>query len=126
METRVLPIEAGLSSSHIIERRYSMYAVVVTGGKQYRVEEGQTLKVEKLEVATGEALDLEKVLMIGNGDDVKIGAPVVDGAKVTAEVINHGRHKKVKIMKFKRRKHHMKQMGHRQWFTEIKITSIAG
>ncbi|MBV1960069.1 MAG: 50S ribosomal protein L21 [Alcanivorax sp.] len=103
-----------------------MYAVVVTGGKQYRVEEGQTLKVEKLEVATGEALDLEKVLMIGNGDDVKIGAPVVDGAKVTAEVINHGRHKKVKIMKFKRRKHHMKQMGHRQWFTEIKITSIAG
>ena len=103
-----------------------MYAVVVTAGKQYRVEEGQTLKVEKLEVATGEALDLEKVLMIGNGDDVKIGAPVVDGAKVTAEVINHGRHKKVKIMKFKRRKHHMKQMGHRQWFTEIKITSIAG
>lgn len=103
-----------------------MYAVVVTGGKQYRVEEGQTLKVEKLEVATGEALDLEKVLMIGNGDDVKIGAPVVDGAKVTAEVINHGRHKKVKIIKFKRRKHHMKQMGHRQWFTEIKITSIAG
>ena len=103
-----------------------MYAVVVTGGKQYRVEEGQTLKVEKLEVATGEALDLEKVLMIGNGDDVKIGAPVVDGAKVTAEVINHGRHKKVKIMKYKRRKHHKKQKGNRQWFTEIKITSIAG
>lgn len=103
-----------------------MYAVVVTGGKQYRVEEGQTLKVEKLEVATGEKLELERVLMIGNGDDVKIGAPVVEGAKVTAEVVDHGRHKKVKIMKFKRRKHHMKQMGHRQWFTEIKITSIAG
>ena len=103
-----------------------MYAVVVTGGKQYRVEEGQTLKVEKLEVATGENVELEKVLLIGNGDDVKIGAPVVEGAKVTAEVVNHGRHKKVKIMKFKRRKHHMKQMGHRQWFTEIKITSIAG
>lgn len=103
-----------------------MYAVVVTGGKQYRVEEGQTLKVEKLEVATGEKLELERVLMIGNGDEVKIGAPVVEGAKVTAEVVDHGRHKKVKIMKFKRRKHHMKQMGHRQWFTEIKITSIAG
>ncbi|GAA6144353.1 MULTISPECIES: 50S ribosomal protein L21 [Thalassolituus] len=103
-----------------------MYAVVVTGGKQYRVEEGQTLKVEKLEVATGENVELEKVLLIGNGDDVKIGAPVVEGAKVTAEVVNHGRHKKVKIMKFKRRKHHMKQMGHRQWFTELKITSIAG
>ena len=103
-----------------------MYAVVVTGGKQYRVEEGQTLKVEKLEVATGENVELEKVLLIGNGDDVKIGAPVVEGAKVTAEVVNHGRHKKVKIMKFKRRKHQMKQMGHRQWFTELKITSIAG
>ncbi|WP_028293405.1 50S ribosomal protein L21 [Oceanobacter kriegii] len=103
-----------------------MYAVVATGGKQYRVEEGQTLKVEKLEVATGEAVELDKVLLIGNGDDVKIGAPVVEGAKVTAEVVTHGRHKKVKIMKFKRRKHHMKQAGHRQWFTELKITSIAG
>ena len=103
-----------------------MYAVVVTGGKQYRVEEGQTLKVEKLEVATGESIELEKVMLIGNGDDVKIGAPVVEGAKVVAEIINHGRHKKVKILKFKRRKHHMKQMGHRQWFTELKITSIAG
>ena len=103
-----------------------MYAVVATGGKQYRVEEGQTLKVEKLEVATGETVELDKVLLIGNGDDVKIGAPVVEGAKVTAEVVTHGRHKKVKIMKFKRRKHHMKQAGHRQWFTELKITSIAG
>ncbi|MDF1764727.1 MAG: 50S ribosomal protein L21 [Oleibacter sp.] len=103
-----------------------MYAVIVTGGKQYRVEEGQTLKVEKLEVATGEKVEIEKVLLIGNGDDVKIGVPVVAGALVTAEVIDHGRHKKVKIMKFKRRKHHMKQMGHRQWFTELKITSIAG
>ena len=103
-----------------------MYAVIVTGGKQYRVEEGQTLKVEKLEVGTGESLDLEKVLLIGNGDDVKIGAPVVEGAKVTAEVVSHGRHKKVKILKFKRRKHHMKQMGHRQWFTELKITGING
>ncbi len=103
-----------------------MYAVVVTGGKQYRVEEGQTLKVEKLEIATGESVALEKVLLIGNGDDVKIGAPVVAGAKVTAEVVAHVGHKKVKILKFKRRKHHMKQMGHRQWFTELKITSIAG
>lgn len=103
-----------------------MYAVVVTGGKQYRVEEGQTFKVEKLEVATGDQIKLERVLLIGNGDDVKIGAPVVEGAKVMAEVVAHGRHKKIKIIKFKRRKHHMKQMGHRQWFTELKITSIAG
>lgn len=103
-----------------------MYAVIVTGGKQYRVEEGLTLKVEKLEVATGESVNIDQVLLIGNGDDVKIGAPVVEGAKVVAEVVTHGRHKKVKILKFKRRKHHMKQMGHRQWYTELKITSIAG
>lgn len=103
-----------------------MYAVVVTGGKQYRVEEGQTFKVEKLEVATGESIELERVLLIGNGDDVKIGAPLVEGAKVMAEIVAHGRHKKIKIIKFKRRKHHIKQMGHRQWFTELKITSIAG
>lgn len=103
-----------------------MYAVIVTGGKQYRVEEGQTLKVEKIEVATGESVAIEKVLLIGNGDDVKIGAPVVAGATVTAEVVAHGRHKKIRIIKFRRRKHHMKQMGHRQWFTEIKITGING
>jgi large subunit ribosomal protein L21 len=103
-----------------------MYAVVVTGGKQYRVEEGEVLRVEKLEVATGEAIELERVLLIGIGDEVTIGTPVVEGAKVTAEVVGHGRHKKVKILKFKRRKHHMKQMGHRQWFTELKITGIAG
>jgi large subunit ribosomal protein L21 len=65
------------------------------------------------------------VLLIGNGDDVKIGQPVVEGAKVTAEIVAHGRHKKVKIIKFRRRKHSMKQMGHRQWFTELKITSIS-
>jgi large subunit ribosomal protein L21 len=102
-----------------------MYAVIVTGGKQYRVEEGQTLKVEKIETATGESIQLEKVLLVGNGDDVKIGQPVVEGANVTAEIVAHGRHKKVKIIKFRRRKHSMKQMGHRQWFTELKITSIS-
>ena len=102
-----------------------MLAVFKTGGKQYSVKAGQVLKVEKLEVATGGAVEIERVLLIGNGDDVKIGQPLVEGATVTAEVVAHGRHKKVKIIKFKRRKHHMKQMGHRQWFTEIKITSIA-
>ena len=102
-----------------------MYAVIVTGGKQYRVEEGQTLKVEKIETATGDSIELEQVLLIGNGDDVKIGQPIVEGAKVTAEIVAHGRHKKVKIIKFRRRKHSMKQMGHRQWFTELKITSIS-
>ncbi|MCL7461940.1 50S ribosomal protein L21 [Pseudomonas sp. NW5] len=101
-----------------------MYAVIVTGGKQYKVAEGEFLKIEKLDVATGESIAFDKVLLVGNGDDVKIGAPVVEGAKVTAEVINQGRHDKIRIIKFRRRKHHMKRQGHRQWFTEIKITGI--
>ena len=103
-----------------------MYAVVESGGKQHRVIEGETLKVEKLDFATGETLTIDQVLMVGEGESVKIGAPYVDGGKVTAEIISHGRHDKVTIVKFRRRKHHRKQMGHRQWYTELKITSIAG
>ena len=101
-----------------------MYAVIETGGKQHRVIEGQTLKVEKLELATGSSIDFDQVLLVGSGDSVKIGEPYVAGSKVTAEVIAQGRHKKVKIIKFRRRKHHMTQAGHRQWYTEIKITGI--
>ena len=101
-----------------------MYAVIVTGGKQYKVAEGEFLKIEKLDVPVGEAISFDRVLLIGNGEDVKIGAPVVEGAKVTAEVIDHGRHDKVTIIKFRRRKHSMKRQGHRQWFTEVKITGI--
>ena len=103
-----------------------MYAVVESGGKQHRVIEGETLKVEKLDIATGDTLTIGQVLMVGEGESVKIGAPYVDGSKVTAEVISHGRHKKITIVKFRRRKHHRKQMGHRQWFTELKITGITG
>jgi len=102
-----------------------MYAVIVSGGKQHRVSEGETLKVEKLAVEAGSSVEFDQVLLVANGEEIKIGAPVVDGAKVSAEVVAHGRGKKVRIMKFKRRKHHMKQMGHRQWFTEIKITGIS-
>jgi large subunit ribosomal protein L21 len=112
------------ASGEQVQRRRSMYAVIVTGGKQYKVAEGEFLKVEKLEVATGESLTFDRVLLVANGDDVKIGAPVVDGAKVTAEVVSQGRHDKIRIIKFRRRKHHMKRQGHRQWFTEIKITGI--
>ncbi|WP_449329097.1 50S ribosomal protein L21 [Salinispirillum marinum] len=101
-----------------------MYAVIKSGGKQYRVKEGQLLKLEKIELEAGSTVNFDEVLLIGNGDDVKIGEPLVAGAKVTAEVIAQGRHKKVRILKFKRRKHHMKTMGHRQWFTEVKITGI--
>ncbi len=103
-----------------------MFAVIVSGGKQYRVQEGQTLKVEKLTAEAGSNVDFDRVLLVSNGDDVKVGAPVVEGAKVSAEVVSHGRGDKVKIIKFRRRKHHMKRQGHRQWFTEVKITGISG
>lgn len=103
-----------------------MYAVIESGGKQHRVVEGETLKLEKIEAATGEEISFDKVLMVGEGESVKIGAPYVEGSKVTAEIVAQGRAKKVRIIKFRRRKHHMKQMGHRQWFTEVKITGISG
>jgi large subunit ribosomal protein L21 len=103
-----------------------MYAIFESGGKQHRVVEGETLKLEKIEVATGEKVEFDKVYLVANGSDVKIGAPVVAGATVTAEVISHGRGDKVKIIKFRRRKHSMKRQGHRQWFTEVKITGIKG
>ncbi|AVV34306.1 MAG: 50S ribosomal protein L21 [Cobetia sp.] len=102
-----------------------MYAVIKSGGKQYRVQEGQTLKLEKLEVATGEAIQFDEVLMVAEGDDIKVGAPLVEGAKVSAEVVSHGRGDKVTIIKFRRRKHSMRRAGHRQWFTEVKITGIS-
>ncbi len=101
-----------------------MYAVIESGGKQHRVEEGQVLKLEKLDASTGDSINFDKVLMIGEGAGVKIGKPYVEGS-VTAEVISHGRGDKVSIIKFRRRKHHMKRQGHRQWFTEVKITGIS-
>ncbi len=102
-----------------------MYAVIKTGGKQYRVEEGQVIRVETLRAETGETVDFSEVLMVSNGDDIKIGAPVVEGAKVSGTVLEHGRHKKIEIIKFKRRKHHMKRQGHRQNYTAVRIESIA-
>ncbi|MGB3726378.1 MAG: 50S ribosomal protein L21 [Glaciecola sp.] len=101
-----------------------MYAVFQSGGKQHRVAEGQTVRLEKIEVAPGESIDFDNILMVSNGDDIKIGTPYVAGGKVTAEVVTHGRGDKVKIVKFRRRKHSRKEMGHRQWFTEVKITAI--
>ncbi|PIE40994.1 MAG: 50S ribosomal protein L21 [Gammaproteobacteria bacterium] len=102
-----------------------MYAVFKSGGKQHRVQEGDVIKLEKLETATGDTVEFDQVLLVANGDDVKVGAPLVEGGKVTAEVVSHGRGDKIRIIKFRRRKHSMKRQGHRQWFTEVKITGIS-
>ncbi len=102
-----------------------MYAVIKTGGKQYRVAEGDRLRVETLNAAAGESIDLDSVLMVGEGENVKIGTPMVDNAKVTASIVTHGRADKVEIIKFRRRKHHRKQMGHRQNYTLLEITGIS-
>lgn len=103
-----------------------MYAVIESGGKQHRVEPGEVLKLEKLAVAEGETINFDKVMMIGEGSDIKIGAPYVEGGKVTAEVVSHGRGNKVTIIKMRRRKHYRRQAGHRQSYTQVKITDISG
>ncbi len=103
-----------------------MYAVIRTGGKQYRVSQGDTLRIETLDANAGDSIEFDQVLMVGEGESVKIGTPLVEGGKVTATVKAHGRGDKVEIIKFRRRKHHMKRMGHRQNFTEVEITGISG
>jgi large subunit ribosomal protein L21 len=102
-----------------------MYAVIQTGGKQYRVEEGTYLKIEKLELGTGDSIEFDKVLMIESDGNVQVGLPFIEGGKVTATVLSQGRHDKIRIIKFRRRKHHMKKMGHRQYYTEVQITGIS-
>ena len=103
-----------------------MYAVVKTGGKQYRVSAGQKIKVEQIPADVGSEITLGQVLMVGEGESVRIGTPVVDGAAVTATVVSHGRHDKVKIFKMRRRKHYIKHQGHRQNYTELRIEAISG
>lgn len=102
-----------------------MYAVIKTGGKQYRVVAGDKLKVEQLTGEVGSELVIDKVLMVADGDNVTIGSPIISGATVTATVLSHGRHDKVMIFKFRRRKHYRKTQGHRQNYTEIQIQQIA-
>lgn len=102
-----------------------MYAIFTTGGKQYRVSQGDKLDIEKLDVEEGATVDFENVLMVSNDDAVQIGAPYVAGGKVTATVTEQGRGKKVEIIKFRRRKHHQKRTGHRQYITKVEITAIS-
>jgi len=102
-----------------------MFAVFSSGGKQHRVTEGEVIKLERLTAEPGEEVVFDKVLIVADGDQVNVGQPYVDGGKVTAEVIAHDRGKKIRIIKFKRRKDYMRRQGHRQWFTQLKITGIS-
>jgi large subunit ribosomal protein L21 len=101
-----------------------MYAVIATGGKQYRVAEGDVVRIEKLEAELGASVEFDKVLLVSDGSDVKIGAPLLAGSKVSAVVHKHGKGDKKVIVKFRRRKHYMRQGTHRQFFTDVKITGI--
>lgn len=101
-----------------------MYAVIASGGKQYRVSEGQVLKLETLPGEVGGRVEFDHVMLIADGADMNVGAPYIEGAKVAGEVVEHGRGDKIRIIKFRRRKHHMKRMGHRQNYTAVKITKI--
>lgn len=102
-----------------------MYAIIKTGGKQYRVAAGDTIKVETLNAEVGSQVTLSEVLAVSDGNELKVGAPFVEGASVTATVVSHGRHDKVRIFKMRRRKHSIKSAGHRQNYTELKIDTIA-
>ncbi|GAB2889896.1 50S ribosomal protein L21 [Paralcaligenes sp. KSB-10] len=101
-----------------------MYAVIKTGGKQYRVAAGQKLKIEQIPADIGQEITLDQVLSVGEGDQLKIGTPLVSGAVVTATVLAQGRHDKVKIFKMRRRKHYQKRQGHRQNYTELRIDAV--
>ena len=103
-----------------------MYAVFRTGGKQYRAQQGDRLRVERLEAAVGDAINFDQVLLVGEGASIQIGAPLLAGGKVEAKVIAQGRSDKIMIIKFKRRAHYKRVKGHRQMFTEVEITSISG
>ncbi|MBO4329421.1 MAG: 50S ribosomal protein L21 [Rhodocyclaceae bacterium] len=102
-----------------------MYAVIKTGGKQYRVAAGEKIKVEQIPADVGSEIVLDQVLMVGEGESVKIGTPMLAGASVKATVLAHGRHAKVRIFKMRRRKHYQKHQGHRQNYTELRIEAIA-
>ena len=102
-----------------------MYAILASGGKQYKVAEGEILQVESLEAEVGSNVEFDQVLMVADGENVKIGTPYLEGAKVAGEVVEQGRGEKVTILKFRRRKHYMRRAGHRQNFTAVKITKIS-
>lgn len=103
-----------------------MFAVIESGGKQHRVEEGEILRLEKLAAGPGETVTFDRVLLVAQGDDIKVGTPFVDGGEVTAEVVGEGRGEKITVIKFKRRKNYHRKQGHRQSYTEVRVTGIRG
>jgi len=117
----IIPDSAKMGSME----RNIMYAVIKTGGKQYRIQVGEKLKVEQLAVESGNELVLDQVLMVADGDKVSVGTPFIAGAKVNATVLGQGRHDKIRIFKMRRRKHYQKHQGHRQNYTAIQITGIS-
>ncbi len=118
----------GLVLGISIERneKVIMYAVIKTGGKQYRVAAGEKIKVEQIAADVGQEIVIDQVLAVGNGADLKVGTPLVSGATVTVTVLAHGKHDKVHIFKMRRRKHYQKRQGHRQQYTELQIGAITG
>lgn len=101
-----------------------MFAVFLSGGKQHRVNEGDVLKLERLKAEPGEEVEFDKVLLVADGEDVSVGQPYVDGGRIKARVLGHDRGRKIRVIKFKRRKNYMRRQGHRQWYTEVRITGI--
>ena len=111
-------------SRRVFNERADMYAVIKTGGKQYKVATGEKIKIEQIAADVGQEITIDEVLAVGNGADLKVGTPLVTGASVVAKVLAQGRHDKVRIFKMRRRKHYQKRQGHRQTFTELEISAV--
>jgi large subunit ribosomal protein L21 len=123
---RQSPSQANREDLSSFLKGLNMYAVIKTGGKQYKVAAGEKIKIEQIAADVGQEIVIDQVLAVGNGAELKVGTPLVAGANVKATVVSHGRHDKVRIFKMRRRKHYQKRQGHRQNFTELEISSING
>jgi large subunit ribosomal protein L21 len=121
---QAMTIGAGLASGARVCERADMYAVIKTGGKQYKVAAGEKIKVEQIAAEVGQEIVIDQVLAVGNGAELKVGTPLVAGASVKATVVAHGKHDKVRIFKLRRRKHYKKSQGHRQTYTELQISAV--